>query len=101
MLGQAVIDGYKSITQSLAMSPIAIGPVPNPAGIASLAFAGITSAINVAKIASSKFEGGSSGGTPSATPPSVASPSIPTVGSLFQEETGSTLTDDLLNPPSK
>lgn len=57
-LGMAVIDGVKAIQSSLAQSPIAIGPVPNPAGIASLAFAAITSAANIAKIAASKFEGG-------------------------------------------
>ena len=67
-LGMAVIDGFKSITTSLAQSPIALGPVPNPAGIASLAFAAITTAANIAKIAASKFEGG---GMPTApTPPS-------------------------------
>ena len=68
-LGMAVIDGFKSITSSLAQSPIAIGPVPNPAGIASLAFAAITSAANIAKIAASKFEGGAP--APAPTPPSV------------------------------
>jgi hypothetical protein len=68
-LGMAVIDGFKSITTSLAQAPIAIGPIPNPAGIASLAFAAITTAANIAKIAASKFEGG---GTPTApSPPSV------------------------------
>lgn len=68
-LGMAVIDGFKSITSSLAQSPIAIGPVPNPAGIASLAFAAITTAANIAKIAASKFEGGAP--APAPTPPSV------------------------------
>jgi hypothetical protein len=69
-LGMAVIDGFKSITTSLAQSPVAIGPIPNPAGIASLAFAAITTAANIAKIAASKFEGG---GMPTApTPPSPA-----------------------------
>ncbi|CAB4154063.1 hypothetical protein UFOVP630_5 [uncultured Caudovirales phage] len=68
-LGMAVIDGFKAITTSLAQSPIAIGPIPNPAGIASLAFAAITTAANIAKIAASKFEGG---GTPTApTPPGM------------------------------
>lgn len=69
-LGLAVIDGFKAVTSSLAQSPVAIGPVPNPAGIASLAFAIATSAANIVKIAASKFEGG--GATPpSATPPSM------------------------------
>jgi len=61
-LGMAIIDGFKSITTSLAQSPIAIGPVPNPAGIASLAFAAVTTAVNIAKIASAQYKGGSSGG---------------------------------------
>lgn len=68
-LGMAVIDGFKSITTSLSQSPIAIGPIPNPAGIASLAFAAITTAANIAKIAASKFEGG---GTPTAPTPPTA-----------------------------
>jgi hypothetical protein len=61
-LGMAIIDGFKAITSSLAQSPIAIGPIPNPAGIASLAFAAVTTAANIAKIASAKYEGGNSGG---------------------------------------
>jgi len=67
-LGGAIIDAGKAITASLAQSPVAIGPIPNPAGIASLAFAAITSATNIAKIASSKFE--------SSTPPTSTTPSI-------------------------
>jgi hypothetical protein len=52
------------------MSPVAIGPIPNPAGIASLAFAAITTATNIAKIAASKFQEG----TPPA--PTVAAPDL-------------------------
>lgn len=70
-LGLAIIDGYKAITSTLAQSPIAIGPIPNPAGIASLAFAVTTSFANVAKIASSQYKGGGGGGS---TPPAVAPP---------------------------
>lgn len=72
-LGMAIIDGYKAITASLSQSPIAIGPIPNPAGIASLAFATATSIANVAKIASAKYEGGSlsGGSTPSVSAPST------------------------------
>ncbi len=67
-LGGAIIDAGKAITASLAQAPIAIGPVPNPAGIASLAFAATTSAANIAKIAASKFESpGSASSTPSAS----------------------------------
>jgi hypothetical protein len=73
-LGMAINDGYKAITASLAQSPVAIGAIPNPAGIASLAFAASTAAANVAKIAASKFQGG---GTAGIEPPS---PSIPQVG---------------------
>lgn len=62
-LSLAVVDGFKAITTSLANSPIAFGAVPNPAGIASLAFAAATTAINIAKIASMKFQA-----TPSAPP---------------------------------
>lgn len=69
-LSGAVIDGFKAITTSLSQSPIAIGPVPNPAGIASLAFAAITTAANIAKIAASKFQEG----TPPA--PTVATPDL-------------------------
>ena len=67
-LGMATIDGFKAITSSLAQSPIAIGPIPSPAGIASLAFAGATSVANIMKIASAKYGGK---GTPTATAPSV------------------------------
>lgn len=59
-LGLAVMDGFKAITSSLAQAPIAIGPIPNPAGIASLAFAATTAALNIAKIASTQYNGGAS-----------------------------------------
>jgi hypothetical protein len=68
-LSGAVIDASKAITASLASAPVAIGPIPNPAGIASLALATITGAANVAKIAATKFE--------SSTPPSQTTPSVP------------------------
>jgi hypothetical protein len=54
----AVIDAGKAILTSLSNSPVAIGAVPNPIGIASLAFVSLASAANLAKIASTKFEGG-------------------------------------------
>lgn len=68
-LAGAIIDAGKAITASLAASPVAIGPVPNPAGIASLAFAALTSSANIAKIASTKFEGG--GSAPDSPTPSI------------------------------
>ncbi len=65
-LGGAIIDGAKAVTASLAAAPLALGPVPNPAGIASLAAAVATSAVNIGKIASTQFNstggGGAAGG---------------------------------------
>jgi hypothetical protein len=94
-LGLAVIDGYKAVTTSLASAPVAIGPVPNPAGIASLAFAVTTSLANIAKIAASKFEGGagapSTGGSPSAggasipAPPTISNQNANVEGTQFDE----------------
>jgi len=68
-LGAATIDAAKAITASLASAPVAIGPIPNPAGIASLALATSTGIAQIAKIASTKFEGGG-------TPPDTTTPSI-------------------------
>ena len=95
-IGLAVIDGYKAVTTSLASAPVAIGPVPNPAGIASLAFAVTTSLANIAKIAASKFEGGgagspSTGGSPSAggasipAPPTISNQNANVEGTQFDE----------------
>jgi hypothetical protein len=67
-LGAATIDAAKSITASLAASPVAFGPVPNPAGIASLALATTTGAATIAKIAATKFEGGGGGGVDTPSP---------------------------------
>lgn len=75
-LSGAVIDASKAITASLAQAPVAIGPLPNPAGIASLALATITGAANVAKIAATKFE--------SSSPPSQTTPSVPDGGAATQ-----------------
>ena len=69
-LSAAIIDAGKAITASLAASPVAIGPIPNPAGIASLAFATLTSAMNIAKIAGTQFT--------STTPPT--DPGQPSLG---------------------
>lgn len=73
MLGMAVVDGFKAITASLSQSPLAIGPAPNPAGIASLAAAITTTAANIAKIAAQQYKpsGGGAGGA-AATPPSIS-----------------------------
>jgi len=69
-IGAATIDAAKAITASLASAPVAIGPVPNPAGIASLALATATGVAQVAKIAATKFEGGG-GGVDTPTTPSI------------------------------
>lgn len=70
-LSSAIIDGFKAANASLAQSPVAIGPVPNPAGIASLAFSIATSAANVVKIAATQFE--APGGDTKTTTPSAGS----------------------------
>jgi hypothetical protein len=88
-LAGAIVDAGKAITASLASSPIAIGPIPNPAGIASLAFAAVTSATNIAKIASTTF---TSGTTPSTNPPPPSTTAVVPSGgpNLFgQANTGS------------
>lgn len=55
-LAGATVDAAKAITSSLSQSPVAIGPIPNPVGIASLALAITTGAASIAKIAATKFE---------------------------------------------
>jgi predicted nucleic acid-binding Zn-ribbon protein len=90
-LAGAIMDAGKAMTASLAMSPIAIGPVPNPAGIASLAFAGVTSLANIAKIAATQFE--STTPPPTDAPPTVPAPNEQNVAG-FQPMNG-TLTSGL------
>jgi len=87
-LAGAIVDAGKAITASLASSPIAIGPIPNPAGIASLAFAAVTSATNIAKIASTTFTSGTAPSTD--TPPSITAVAPSGGPNLFgQANTGS------------
>lgn len=77
-LGGAIINGFKSITTSLSESPVAIGPIPNPAGIASLAFAGISAAASIGKIAASQYTpSGGGGGAASVAAPRATIPSNP------------------------
>lgn len=70
-LSGAIMDSGKAVIASLAQSPIAFGPVPNPAGIASLAFVAAQSAANIAKIAATKFDS-SSFSNISVSPPSIS-----------------------------
>ena len=99
-LAMAINDGYKAITASLAQSPVAIGPLPNPAGIASLAFAASTAAVNVAKIAASKFQGG---GTVGIDPPTPTIPQVgaPDVSQSQQPQAQGTQTAGLTNQTSR
>lgn len=78
-LSMAVMDGYKAITASLAQAPVAIGPIPNPAGIASLAFAATTSALNVAKILATQYESTSTGGGEAPSPSLGSTGEPPTI----------------------
>lgn len=87
-LASAIMNGYKAVTTSLASSPVAIGLIPNPAGIASLAFAISTSLLNIAKIASTKFE---------STTPTIPS-SNPTVPTINTPTTSATQPGTRLNP---
>ena len=99
-LGMAINDGYKAITATLAQSPVAIGPVPNPAGIASLAFAASTAAVNVAKIAASKFEGGGPAGIDPPTP-TIPQVGAPDVSQSQQPQAQGTQTSGLVNQRNK
>lgn len=102
----AIIDGAKAITSSLAQAPVAIGPIPNPAGIASLALAITSSVASIAKIAATKYEGGASGGgggsisapTPSIpSPPTVSTPTNNISGTQFDAQ-GNTITPQAQQP---
>ena len=65
-LAMAVVNASQGILSSLAQAPVAIGVVPNPVGIASLAVATASGIANIATIAKTKFSGG--GGAPPAPP---------------------------------
>tara|TARA_R110000751_G_scaffold288579_1_gene394667 strand:- start:351 stop:809 length:459 start_codon:yes stop_codon:yes gene_type:complete len=54
----AGVQGAEAIISSLKQSPLAIGPVPSPAGIASLAAVIGSTTASLASIAGSSFEGG-------------------------------------------
>jgi hypothetical protein len=59
-LAMAVVNAAQGILSSLAQAPVAIGPVPSPVGIASLAVAAAAGIANVAVIAKTQFAGGGS-----------------------------------------
>ena len=68
-LAGATMDAAKAVTSSLAQATVAIGPVPSPVGIASLALASATGIASIAKIAATKYESPAS--TSSSPPPSI------------------------------
>lgn len=84
-LAGAIVDAGKAVTASLASAPLAIGAVPNPAGIASLALAVTTSAANIAKIASTQFTstGGGGGGNQPSIPAASSSSTTGTATPAF------------------
>jgi hypothetical protein len=92
-LSMATIDGFKAITSTLAQSPVAIGPLPNPAGIASLAFATTTTLASISKILATKFEGGSQS-VSAPTPPTISPVNAPQNPINTFGGNSSTLTDN-------
>lgn len=82
-LSGAIIDAGKAVTASLASAPLAIGAVPNPAGIASLAAAVTTSAVNIAKIAATQFTSTGGGGGNQPTIPEASSSSTTSATPAF------------------
>ena len=87
-LAGAIVDAGKAITASLSVSPLTVLGVPNPGAIAALAFTAVTSAANIAKIASTTFK---SSTTPSTDTPTLSTTAVaPSGPSLFgQANTGS------------
>ena len=79
-LSAAIIDTAKGVTTSLAAAPLAIGPIPNPAGIASLAAVSLNGAATIAKIAATQYKSKSSGSTSPPSIPSGVTSSIDTSG---------------------
>tara|TARA_R110001606_G_scaffold56821_1_gene137659 strand:+ start:15400 stop:17808 length:2409 start_codon:yes stop_codon:yes gene_type:complete len=59
-LGLAAIDGFKAINASLTTSPLTILGVPNPGALGALVTTASMSAINIAKIAATKYKGSTS-----------------------------------------
>ena len=98
-LAGAIIDGAKAVIASLSQSPVAIGPIPNPAGIASLALVAVTTAASIAKIASTKFEGGGGGGV-SVPSLNIGGEGLPGAPTLNQPTTDLTGTNQTNQPPS-
>lgn len=58
----AILSTAMAAIKSLSQAPLAIGPIPSPIGIASLAATILTGAASVAKIAATQYTSTSSGG---------------------------------------
>src|SRR3989304_2678416 len=105
-LGGAIIDAARAVVTSLASAPVAIGPIPNPAGIASLALVALSSAATIAKIAAKQFDAGGGGGGASApSAPSVPSSASPNTSAAFSgtdlQKVGGTGTGTGTTPPDR
>lgn len=60
-IAEAAIDGAKAVTKAIAQ----FGPPPSPLGIAGIISAGAITGLQIAAIASRKFDGGGAGNAPS------------------------------------
>lgn len=87
---QAVINTAQGVLQAIAQ----FGPPPSPLGIAGISAAAIIGGIQIAKISSQKFDGGSSGGPTTVSAPSISdtssssSSSTPTTNPVTQASSG-------------
>lgn len=93
-IGQATIDGYRSVTGALAQT----GTL-GPAAVALAVANGVYTAALIAKIASTKFESGTSSSAPTIEAPTQVS--VPSVSQQQQTRQGSTLLDNQGNPISQ
>ena len=93
-IGQATIDGYRSVTGALAQT----GTL-GPAAVALAVANGVYTAALIAKIASTKFESGTSSSAPTIEAPTQVS--VPNVSQQQQTRQGSTLLDNKSNPISQ
>ena len=100
-LSQAGMDAYKAISSFLSVNPLMVGGFPNPGAIAGLIKTSAMQGINIAKIASVKFQGtkpstgggggaGGIGGIASASP----SPQFNVVGDSPANQLAQTLGGD-------
>ena len=89
-MAMATVNAAQAIISSLSQSPVAIGTVPSPIGIASLALASASGLASIAAISKTTFQGGGSG-APKAPSFNPQSPTFNTVGQ------SAATTDDVAN----